>query len=81
MGAYHPTSRALCAVCAVKEKKVEKKKVPGVKSKNTKYLRGTKSSSCLAKVQRMTSWQNSGELSSILRTLNFILREMGSQRF
>ena len=56
MGTYNSTSRALCAVHAVKQKKVEKKKVPGVKNKNTRYLRGTKSSSYLAKVQgRMTS--------------------------
>ena len=32
MGTYHSTSRALCAVHAVKQKKVEKKKVPGVKN-------------------------------------------------
>lgn len=60
---------------------IEEKKVPGGVKREKANLRGIKSSSCLAKLQRRVAfWQDSGGLSSTLGILNFILREIGNQK-
>lgn len=59
----------------------KEEKVPGGVKREKANLRGTKSSSCLAKLQRrVASWQDSGGLSSTLGISNFILREIDNQK-